>query len=533
MTGKTRTREDSTRSRGSKIPIVTIDSAPSAPTHAKAEAAGGGGRRPKRRGGGGSKSENMEVVMEPRATRSSGSRIPVGVKSGGVRRCQEPKHSLGGTNKENFGAKTEDKKMEGHNGDLEAEEIKNKDLDLKKGNYLGTNKELNRRPLSAIDQNRTDSVTSTADLSDSVFADARSRLSSLADSCVKHRRSLSRSGQKARSSSRSPPPPPASSSSPSSSSEAPHQASADEQPFTLPDGVVVIDDECEGWIGEYGFDVYFYLREREDHLVVDEDYLAQSSVSPEMRAVLVDWLLQVQHYLKLSQETLYLAISLLDTILDKRDIEADKLQLVGIASLYVASKCEEYYPADLKKLVHLTENSYEVQDVFDMELVLLGVIHFQVYVPTPADFLPRICRAALRPSKEFLETCSYLVDSHLYNATHPSIAPSLLSSAAVLSSLLLYHIAANSEEDRNVAAIAVDLDELWTISLQFYTMYSVTQVVPISKRLFVGLGHPKYTGARSKYKSRSQHSRLADQPHLSPVVVKFAHLTCSQACLDA
>ena len=111
--------------------------------------------------------------MEPRATRSSGSRIAVGAKSGGERRRQEPKHSLGGTNKENFEAKTEDKKMEGHNGDLEAEEIKNKDLELKKGNYLGTNKELKRRPLSALDQNRTDSVTSTADLSDSVFAEAR------------------------------------------------------------------------------------------------------------------------------------------------------------------------------------------------------------------------------------------------------------------------------------------------------------------------------------------------------------------------
>ena len=76
------------------------------------------------------------------------------------------------------------------------------------------------------------------------------------------------------------------------------------------------------------------------------------------------------------------------------------------------------------------------------------------------------------------------VDSHLYNATHPSIAPSLLSSAAVLSSLLLYHIAANPEEDRNVAAIAVDLDELWTTSLQFYTMYSVTQVWLSSNFLF-------------------------------------------------
>ena len=110
---------------------------------------------------------------------------------------------------------------------------------------------------------------------------------------MKHRRSLSRSGQKASSSSRSPPPPPVAS--PSASSVAPHQTSAEEPPFTLPDGVVVIDDECEGWIGEYGFDVFFYLREREKHLVVEEDYLIQSSVSPEMRAVLVDWLLQVEY----------------------------------------------------------------------------------------------------------------------------------------------------------------------------------------------------------------------------------------------
>ena len=48
---------------------------------------------------------------------------------------------------------------------------------------------------------------------------------------------------------------------------------------------------------------------------------------------------QVQHYLKLSQETLYLGISLLDTILDKRDVEADKLQLVGVFPIIVNSLC--------------------------------------------------------------------------------------------------------------------------------------------------------------------------------------------------
>ena len=111
--------------------------------------------------------------MESRATRSSGSRIPVGVKSVGERRRQEPKYSLGGTYKENFEVKPEDKNMGRHTGDLETEETKKEDFEMKKENYLGTNKELNRRPLSAIDQNRTYSVTSTADLSDSVFADAR------------------------------------------------------------------------------------------------------------------------------------------------------------------------------------------------------------------------------------------------------------------------------------------------------------------------------------------------------------------------
>ena len=140
---------------------------------AEVAAGGGVGRRSKRRGGGGNKCENAEVVMEPRATRSSGSRIPVGVKSGGERRRQELKHSLEGTNKENFEAKKEDNKVERYKGDFEVEVMKKEDLDMMKGNYLGTNKELNRRPLSALDQNRTDSVTSTADLSDSVFADAR------------------------------------------------------------------------------------------------------------------------------------------------------------------------------------------------------------------------------------------------------------------------------------------------------------------------------------------------------------------------
>merc|ERR1719309_1923864 len=114
---------------------------------------------------------------------------------------------------------------------------------------------------------------------------------------------------------------------------------------------------------EYCVDINAHLRARELEFLVDPSYLEQNSVNADMRAVLVDWLVQVQHYLKLAQETLYIGISLFDSILDKRDVEPAKLQLLGITSLYIASKMEEYYLADLKKLLHLTENSYTAKDV--------------------------------------------------------------------------------------------------------------------------------------------------------------------------
>ena len=247
----------------------------------------------------------------------------------------------------------------------------------------------------------------------------------------------------------------------------------------------------------------------------------------------------MQHYLKLTQESLYLGIRLLDRVLDRRDVEHDKLQLVGITALYVASKMEEYYPADLKKLVHLTENSYTIKEVYNMELVLLGVVHFDIYVPTPSDFLPRLGRAALRPHGQFLQTCNYLVDSHLPYPSHPTIAPSLLASGAVLAAAALYHAQANPSHAAEVA-------KLWSATLAHYSGYSLAQVTcpcslqplppptgaaaalqPCAAALLAALHQAKHAGARTKYCSRSQHCRLAEAGHLARAIVSAARDICA------
>jgi len=293
---------------------------------------------------------------------------------------------------------------------------------------------------------------------------------------------------------------------------------ADDIQTNLPEDVVNI--EVESGLYEYSREVVVYLMQLEVTSIVPPDFLDEGLVSCNMRSILVDWLIQVQHHLKLCQETLYLAVGILDQVLHRREVDPDKLQLVGITSLLIASKLEEYYPVDIKKLLHLTENSYKKVEVTQMERVLLDVLEFQVYLPSPQVFILRFTRASFRlEDPEFIKTCQYLFDSHLPQPSHPCSAPSLLAAAALFSSSLLYYFAVNP------TSTSLQPGSVWTPTLVFYTSYNWESVAPSSLEMVCSvldstLEMSKFTGALVKYKSHSQHQRLALSRHLQKNVLE-------------
>lgn len=69
----------------------------------------------------------------------------------------------------------------------------------------------------------------------------------------------------------------------------------------------------------------------------------QNGVTPTMRAILVDWLVEVQECFELYHETLYLGVKLLDHFLERNSIKKDELQLVGATTLIISSKIEVKY----------------------------------------------------------------------------------------------------------------------------------------------------------------------------------------------
>jgi G2/mitotic-specific cyclin-B3 len=76
------------------------------------------------------------------------------------------------------------------------------------------------------------------------------------------------------------------------------------------------------------------------------DYLQrQSDITASMRAILIDWLVEVQQNFELNHETLYTAVKLTDRYIDKQQcsIAKDRLQLIGAAALNIACKFEVQY----------------------------------------------------------------------------------------------------------------------------------------------------------------------------------------------
>lgn len=69
------------------------------------------------------------------------------------------------------------------------------------------------------------------------------------------------------------------------------------------------------------------------------DYIEkiQKDITSNMRGVLVDWLVEVAEEYKLLSDTLYLAVSYIDRFLSLKTVNKQKLQLLGVTSMLIAS----------------------------------------------------------------------------------------------------------------------------------------------------------------------------------------------------
>jgi cyclin B len=156
----------------------------------------------------------------------------------------------------------------------------------------------------------------------------------------------------------------------------------------------------------------------------------QTDINEKMRAILVDWLFEVHQKFKLKPETLYLTVNIIDRFLERKLVVRQKLQLVGVTAMLLASKYEEIYAPEVRDFVYITDKAYTREQILAMEAQMLNTLDFRITVPTAFVFLNRLLKAAEADSTlELLAT--FVVERSLQEYRMLQHAPSKVASAGV------------------------------------------------------------------------------------------------------
>lgn len=119
----------------------------------------------------------------------------------------------------------------------------------------------------------------------------------------------------------------------------------------------------------------------------------QSECQWSMRAVLMDWLVQVHHRFTLLPETLFLAVNYIDRFLSCKIVSLGKLQLVGATAIFLAAKYEEVNCPSIQEIVYMVDNGYTQDEILKAERFMLSMLQFELGWPGPMSFLRRISKA--------------------------------------------------------------------------------------------------------------------------------------------
>ena len=140
---------------------------------------------------------------------------------------------------------------------------------------------------------------------------------------------------------------------------------------------------------EYINDIYDNLlkEERELKIYINPNYFSfQTEINDKMRAILIDWLIDVQTKFNFKEETLYITIYIIDCYLSLKRIERRNLQLLGVAALFIACKQNEILFLRLKEYAYITDNAYNESDIINMENIILKTLNFNILFPSSLSF---------------------------------------------------------------------------------------------------------------------------------------------------
>ncbi|KAK4745069.1 hypothetical protein SAY87_011381 [Trapa incisa] len=281
---------------------------------------------------------------------------------------------------------------------------------------------------------------------------------------------------------------------------------------------VDIDDNCMDpqLCATIACDIYRHLRASEMKKRPATDFMEriQKDINVNMRSILIDWLVEVAEEYRLVPDTLYLTVNYIDRYLSGNVMNRQRLQLLGVASMMIASKYEEICAPQVEEFCYITDNTYLKDEVLQMESAVLNYLKFELTAPTAKCFLRRFVRAAQAAHEvvspmQLESLANYIAELSLLEYNMLCYAPSIVAASSIF--LAKY--------------ILVPSKRPWNSTLQHYTLYQPSDLRECVKDLHclcLNSHSSNLPAIREKY---SQHKyKCAAKKHFPPSIpAEFFH----------
>ncbi|XP_042830953.1 G2/mitotic-specific cyclin-B3 [Panthera tigris] len=236
----------------------------------------------------------------------------------------------------------------------------------------------------------------------------------------------------------------------------------------------------------YAKDIFSYMKEREEKFILTKYMHRQTDISSCMRAILVDWLVEVQMTFEMSHETLYLAVKLVDHYLMEVICKRDKLQLLGSTAFLIAAKFEESCPPCVDDFLYICDDIYQRDEMLTMEISILQTLKFDINIPIAYHFLRRYARC-LHASMKTLTLSRFICELTLQEYDYIQERASKLAAGSFLLALYMKKLGH------------------WAPALEYCSGYKTSDLHPLVKQLNILLTlHPcsRLKTVHSKYSHR-------------------------------
>lgn len=132
----------------------------------------------------------------------------------------------------------------------------------------------------------------------------------------------------------------------------------------------------------YG-DTYLKSFNLQDINILPDNFMQNHKISSFIRSKMVNWMLEIFYTFHSNEETFLAAVEIMDKFLyhyKKKVLNDENIHLIGIVSIYIASKVYDLIPIQLDYIIHqIGHEQFSQKEILTLERRIIKTINFDVF----------------------------------------------------------------------------------------------------------------------------------------------------------